>query len=127
MTREEYEVELNRVNKKMDEVIDASMLMNKNDRTLLYGYTCDRLTWHVYIKDGVIHKVLYGTSWDRDGEMPVTEYEVKYNCDYIPNKRIYPECCDLEFCTLLAQRCIHLPFTCYEDEREKKQFYGKIL
>ena len=27
------------------------------DRTLLYGYTCDRKTFHVYLKDKEIHTV----------------------------------------------------------------------
>lgn len=31
--------------------VDVYDLDNKNDRTLLYGYTCDRDTFHVYIKD----------------------------------------------------------------------------
>lgn len=32
------------------------------DRTLLYGYDCDRATWHIYQKDGELHRAVYRPS-----------------------------------------------------------------
>ena len=37
-------------------VLSAEDLKDKSDRTLLYGYTCDRDTWHVYLEDGKISR-----------------------------------------------------------------------
>lgn len=63
------------------------------DRTLVYGYTVERYTFHVYLLGGMIHRYV------TDG--PVT---VSYSCDteiepgaVIPNKRAYPERCDYSF------------------------------
>ena len=36
-------------------VVQIFNLNNKADRTLLYGYTCDKDTFHVYIKNMKIH------------------------------------------------------------------------
>lgn len=127
MTKHEYEIEFYNVQQERMQIIDGSMLKNQKDRTLLYGYTCDRLTWHVYIKDGVIHKVKYGYGWCSNEYMPVTEFLVEYNAQYVPDKRLYPECCDLEFCELLEWRGVELPFTTFNFDREEKQFYGEIL
>lgn len=33
-----------------DKLITGDDLVNERDRTLLYGYTCDRKTFHVYLK-----------------------------------------------------------------------------
>lgn len=35
---------------KKDKLITSDNLYNERDRTLLYGYTCDRKTFHVYLK-----------------------------------------------------------------------------
>jgi len=103
-------------------VINKDILMPfLADRTLLYGYTCERNTWHVYMKDAIIHKVIY--RYDAD---PV-EYEVNDNYDFIPDKRLYPETCDYQFCKILHRLGHELPFTNWDDEREVKQYYGKIL
>lgn len=127
MTKYEYEVGFYNIQQERMRVIDGSMLKNQKDRTLLYGYTCDRLTWHVYIKDGIIHKVKYGNSWDSDEYMSVTEFSVTENEQYVPDKRLYPECCDFEFCGLLKKKGICLPFTIFNEDKEEKQFYGEIL
>jgi hypothetical protein len=103
-------------------VIDKDFLMPYlADRTLLYGYTCDRNTWHVYIKDCIIHKVIY-----RYDTEPV-EYEVNDNTDFIPDKRLYPEMCDYKFCLILQRLGYELPFTAWNDERLEQQYYGKII
>lgn len=103
-------------------VIDKEFLMPfLADRTLLYGYTCERDTWHVYIKDTVIHKVIY-----KYGKDPV-EYQINDNYDFIPDKRLYPEACDYQFCRIMQRLGYELPFTSWNNDREEKQYYGEIL
>lgn len=99
------------------------------DRTLLYGYTCDRKTFHVYLKDKEIHTVLYDISHDEKNPKPInmTEVHVMSNRDYIPDKRLYPEACDYHFCKLLKHANVNLPFTSYDKGRETKKYYGFIL
>lgn len=126
MTKEELEV-IQSIEPISPSVIIGSMLNNQEDRTLLFGYTCDRLTWHVYLKNGVIHKVIYGNSYSSSEYTPVTEYQVTANEQFVPNKRLYPECCDAEFCRLLRRKNIPMVFTTYDDTREPKKFYGKII
>lgn len=70
-------------------------IINK-DRTLLYGYTCNKKNFHVYMK----------------------------NMKIVPDKWLYPEYCDYRFCKLLKNHGIELPFTAYQEERPIKDFYG---
>lgn len=57
----------------------------------------------------------------------ILEVYVKTNNDYIPNKRLYPKCCDYEFCKLLKEYEFIIPFTTYNKEREYSQYYGKLI
>lgn len=99
------------------------------DRTLLYGYTCDRKTFHVYLKDLEIHTIIYDVEYNNGKQRPtnITEICVSSNMDYIPNKRLYPEACDYTFCKLLKHANINLPFTFFNENRPKQDFYGFIL
>lgn len=83
--------------------VNVDDLYNKSDRTLLHGYTCDRDTFHVYIKDMKIHTVTYRTDYKNNTPIFMEEIQIAKNDDYIPNKRLYPETCDFEFCEKL--RC----------------------
>ena len=125
MTLEELKVIENTNN----ELVTDSDLYNLNDRTLLYGYTCDRETLHVYLKDGGIHTVIYKLRGFNDGvaDYDIREVNVKSNEDYVQSKRLYPNACDFEFCKLLKARGIYPSFTTFEDEWAKKDFYGTIL
>jgi len=106
-----------------DVPVSASYLNNKFDRTLLYGYTCDRYTWHVYLKEGEIHTVMYMDKKD------IQEIQVTSNKGYIPDKRLYPERCDFEFCSLLKSLGCSLPFTIWKElpSNQRRQFYGETL
>lgn len=98
-------------------------LEGREDRTLLYGYTTERATFHVYLRDRVIYKKIYGLA---DCAWECREDDIEIDEHYVPNKRLYPEACDFEFCKLLRQRGVSLPFTTWSDTREKKQFYGEL-
>jgi len=101
-------------------IITIDDLVNKEDRTLLYGYTCDRDTWHVYIKNNKIFSVIY-TYKTKPMPIPILDNE-----SYIPNKRLYPETCDYEFCKLLKEQGVYLPFTTWQD-RPENVYYGELL
>lgn len=102
-------------------LITVSDLKDKSDRTLLYGYNFNRITHHSYIKDDEIVSVMYSYN-----EEPV-KLDVDHNSIYVPMKRIYPEASDYEFCKLLKEKGYHLNFLPFNDEREERQFHGKIL
>ena len=48
MTNEEF-MKIKTYKKGNAEILIAEDLINKENRTLLYGYTCDRETWHVSV------------------------------------------------------------------------------
>ena len=87
------------------------------DRTLLYGYTCERETFHVYLKNKQIYVVVYNTEYSRGKPTPknMRQVEVKSNHYYVPDKRLYPERCDYHFCKLLKEKGIDLPFTIFNE------------
>ncbi|GAA4879688.1 hypothetical protein GCM10023310_69830 [Paenibacillus vulneris] len=119
MKKEEYEKLTSTQEAK--NIITCDDLSEKSGRTLLYGYTCERETWHVYLKHGQIVKVIYNYN-----NVP-KKFEVTDNREFVPDKRLYPERCDYEFCALLKQRGIDLPFTIWTDDVEEKQYYGEVL
>lgn len=130
MTREELEFIENTMDEIKEKVICAKDLRPfLRDRTLLYGYTCDRKTFHVYLKDMEIHVVTYFTDYSGNTPKPVnlSEVFIKSNEDFISNKRLYPETCDYHFCKLLKRKGIHLPFTTYNEKRPKTDFYGFVV
>lgn len=126
MNKEEYE---NIIDLQLKGVspVNVDDLYNKSDRTLLYGYTCDRDTFHVYIKDMKIHAVTYRTDYENNAIIFMEEIQIAKNDDYIPNKRLYPETCDFEFCEKLKKLGCRLPFTTWSDGRSEAQFYGFTL
>lgn len=119
LTREEFELVRNI--EPISYKLTIEDLEDKSDRTLLYGYTSDRYTWHVYVRDYEIVTIVYGF-----GEL-VEVIDIEEDKHYVPNKRLYAECCDFEFCSLLAERGVYLPFTTFNDDWEYAQYYGSLL
>jgi hypothetical protein len=100
--------------------VSVGELSDKSDRTLLYGYTCSRDTWHVYLQYGQICVYIY----DFHDRQINFFFGVQLNVgDLIPDKRLYPAACDFEFCKILQSKGVSLPFTTYE-KREPRQFHG---
>jgi hypothetical protein len=94
----------------------VSDLTDQSNRTLIYGYDCDRHTFHLYIKDRQFHVHYY-----------VMKKTLSHSCTEsldiracIPDKRVYPESCDYEFCQLLKYRDVGIPFTTYDRVRAKR-------
>lgn len=97
-------------------------LAERTPRTLLFGYTCDRETWHVYLDDdGAIKRVIYGYP---NTCLSVADESTLLPEECIPNKRLYPEACDLEFCCALKELGLNLPFTVFNSDREPGRWYG---
>lgn len=108
------------------------------NRTLVYGYTCRKETFHTYLKDGEIHTVVYQTDYIERKIRPVgmREIDVRYNSDYIPDAFAYPDLCDSTFFEQLAKAGVKLPFTMYIERRlletykehgGKYEFYGYVI
>lgn len=112
-----------------EDAIYLTQLTNRKERTLLYGYTIDRETFHVYLKDNAIHRVVYeGSNPNRDSKVLIHESGPSiliYECN--PGKRLYPENCDFEFCRLVLLKDGDLPFTTFTEGKEEQQFYGKCF
>jgi len=103
--------------------VHVTDLEDQTPRTLLYGYTCERDTFHVYLgQDGLLHKVVYG--YDK-----LLLVHAQGTCllmqDCVPDKRVYPHASDMAFCVLLARAGIAVPYTTFRDD-EPQQFYGEL-
>lgn len=106
-------------------VITAADLTNKSNRTLLFGYTTERDTWHVYLHQSII----YACCYRYDGQPLVCS--TYSNEAFIPTKRLYPTRCDFEFCCVLKRLGTDLPFTNFNVEEVSQildnGYYGKTL
>jgi hypothetical protein len=98
-------------------------LADKSPRTLLYGYDVTRATCHVYIDptDGLIHLLKYTSTGPVGAEkflvLSHTSGQsggVARNEQLVPDKRLYPESCDLEFCRLLRRYDVSMSFTTFD-------------
>lgn len=108
-------------------LFSASSLTSKSDRTLAYGYTIERETFHVYLMNGIIHRVIYNSDKELLAHRSGRSLPVKL---LVPNKRLYPETCDLNFCELIHPYFEDgLPLTTYNSNRPVSEdgFYGDLL
>jgi hypothetical protein len=98
-------------------------LKDKSNRTLMYGYTFERNTVHVYLMDGLLHYYVYDS-----GEAQLNYFQtlsLKDVSSIVPNKRLYPETCDFEFCQLLRSKGAVMSFTTWTP-REPQTFHGLV-
>lgn len=105
-------------------LIKVGDLKNMNDRTLIWGYDLERNSFHVYMKDDTLFKVVYSYL---DILICSVQGESLDVAACIPSKRIYPEASDLEFCEILMKRGQTLPFTTFDEKREERQYHGLLL
>lgn len=105
-------------------LISVSELENPTqDRTLMYGYTFERETVHVYLKGGLIHKAVYAHP---DKLVFSTSGESASCVSLVPEKRAYPAACDAQFAQLMLDKNQYVPYTTFV-EREDIQFHGKLI
>lgn len=97
-------------------------LDDRTPRTLLFGYDISRATHHAYIDpvDLQIHVLKYVTTGPVGSETVLVLSHthglsggVSRNDQFVPDKRLYPESCDLDFCRLLRKHDVSLPFTTF--------------
>lgn len=114
----------------------AERVFGLHNQTLLYGYTCDRDTFHVYLKDGHIHRTIYKSTSD-----VVSHVDFGRECDatqLVPDKRVYPAPTSFAFARTLIRKGVPVPFTTWDNDMAKRvtehyntvgcgDFYGKIL
>jgi hypothetical protein len=117
----------------------VSELSDLTPRTLIFGYDTDSKSFHVYLGvDRLIHVVRYTSraiGYDTGLILFHSHGEsggVTKPSDFVPNKRVYPESCDLEFCKLLRTYGVSVPFTKYTegaDEQRRNKFgsYAGLL
>ena len=100
-------------------------LIDKTPRTLIWGFTCSRNSFHIYLdSDGIIHKVVYSYPDNIIYHFSTEDIGIKPE-DCSPDKRIYPEASDMEFCECLKNLDIHLSFTTFNEARDLTQkFHG---
>jgi len=135
MTKEWFD-KLNQIDFEAADIIYAYNLRPYvYNKTLLYGYTCERETFHVYIKNEQIYVVVYSTEYVKGAPTPKNMRQIKVtsNRDYVPDKRLYPERCDYNFCKLLKEKGVQLPFTTWSEpveidlEDPRYPYYGFTL
>lgn len=121
MDKKQYEIlcEMERVPARAS----SKELRNQEPRTLIYGYTCDRDTFHVYLGEDGIHLVVY--NYHGMLALHCRESEGLPLEDCVPDKRVYPEACDYEFCLILKRAGVNIPFTTWSEGRETALFHGK--
>lgn len=106
------------------ELISVSELDNpRQDRTLLHGYDCEKHSFHVYLKDGLIHKAIYAFP---DQLIFSTSGDSVPCSTLAPDKRAYPAATDAQFAKLLIDKGHYVPYTTF-DERDDISFHGKLI
>lgn len=114
----------------MRPLVYASDLWGEKERTLLLGYDVGRETLHVYLRGGLIHRVV-ATS---HGEVLEHQVEPYWLAEYLVEgqKRWYPEASDQDFAVKLARGKTELFFTSFDKERAEHfglvegLFYGPV-
>lgn len=91
--------------------------------TLLYGYTCERNTFHAYAKAGEIHAVIYN---HKNELLRHTHGEEIYAGSCAPDKRTYRQHTQYFFASLLVKKGVMFSLTEAREEDEDLAF-GEFL
>lgn len=99
-------------------------LRDNTPRTLIYGYTCERNTFHLYLSEGgYFTRLIYSY----DGVEISSEIGKSISLrDCVPDKRVYPEACDAVFCSMLMSRGQSVSFTNFTERDSSPQFHGLL-
>jgi len=123
MDKQQYE-DLIKASGKPPETISIEDVMLWEPRTLLWGYTPDRYSHHVYIANDELHCYVYDGRTNPDTIF--YKSETLQLSDIAPKKRLYPEACDYRFCLQLKKLGVYLPFTTFNEKREPQQYHGQV-
>lgn len=119
MTFEEFQ-ELRKV-KEAPNMITLGHLKDVSDRTLVYGYTCKGDTFHLYLEGGYFNRFVYNSQ----GLLSHEAYKRIEPWYAVPNKRVYPERCDYDFCKVLSSCRVDVPYTVFTKGVYERQYYGE--
>ena len=118
MNKQELE-QLNKAENKPN-VLSAADVKDQTDRTLLWGYTCDRHLFHVYLHKAVLHCLIY----DYDQRV-ISHLSGEINIyDLTPDKRVHSESTDFLFAKTLRSLGAQFSLCAFDENVEKKIFYG---
>jgi hypothetical protein len=98
------------------------------ERTLAYGFTSDRDTWHCYLHGANIHVLVYKRATNSAvSHLARPTWNV---AELAPDKRVYPESVDARFALLLLERGQDLPYTRFDENRHARvaelTFHGAV-
>lgn len=94
------------------------------DGTLLFGYDVEQRTWHVYQEDGEIHLLIHRPG---DAEPERHKHGTSLPAHSLsPNKRLYPEGCDADFCVRLRELDVPLAFTTFGTMKSRPDTRGMV-
>lgn len=98
------------------------------ERTLAYGFTSDKDTWHCYLHGANIHVLVYGRS--ANSAVSHRASPMWNVAELAPDKRVYPESVDAGFARLLLERGQDLPYTRFDEKRYARvaelTFHGAV-
>ncbi len=121
MNQEQYGLYSSAPNRN-DSVSITEVVDPQRERTLIWGYTLERNSFHVYVANGMLHRVIYDF---KDNVIDSISGETLDTFLLKPSKRAYPEACELEFSLLMRLKGVELSFTTFNPERPASLFYGK--
>lgn len=121
MNKEQYRT-LECSTQKKDEV-SIDELIDRSDRTLIYGYTIDRETFHLYLENGQFNLAIYD-AYDCLVKSARGKAQMSVS-DCRPSKRAYPERSDFEFAMLMKKKEANITFTTFSKVNKEGRFHGK--
>lgn len=129
MTEEEYE------SIKSDRIIPTINILNlenRRPRTLLYGYDVDKNTVHLYFRGWFFVYLRYNAEFEllesKENDVLLIDSGIGGNTgSFVPNKRVYWDRSDYEFCKLLKDRNVHVAYTGSNGPVELQQYYGRTF
>jgi hypothetical protein len=102
--------------------------LGRQERTLVYGYTLERETFHVYVRGGEIHVHIYNYKGETLGHIHGDELPAEM---LRPSKRAYPERTEYAFAQYMKSIGHPLTFTNFNQEKYDENifatYYGKIV
>lgn len=132
MNRSEYDtVHAHSAPEPEEPKLTAQEFAGSGDRTLLYGYTVERYTHHVYLKDGKLHVYIYRgvPKPEEDKLVSFISGRTIYASDTVPSKRAYPQYSDAAFCHRLISLGLDPRLTSWplDPAPDRGAFAGEVL
>ena len=110
--------------------VTAAQFASGGDRTLIYGYTAERDTFHVYVQDGRLHRFVYRQYVDAFIVVSYESAQSMHGTNMVPGKAIYWRRSDFDAVWFLAVLDVYMHFKesgpAVIERTEKPQFEGVV-